>query len=475
MIDRVNTDDKRFAFEPTRLTSASICQRPGLGLSSWPIALVMFALLLCCGGEAFAQDTKPNIVLIFIDDMGYADIEPFGNTLVRTPNLTRLAEEGRRFTNFYAAPVCTMLRTNLMTGCYNPRVSMPGVYFPGSQYGLNPDETTLAEIVKPQGYATACVGKWHLGDAPEFLPTRQGFDRYFGLPYSNDMVAGRKGKSGVMPPLPVIRGETTIETEPDQSQLTRRYTEEAIKFIREKKDQPFFVYLPHTMVHFPLAASADFKDKSQMGLIGDTIEEIDWSVGQILDTLDDLKLSDQTIVIFTSDNGPARREAPPFRGNKGTCLEGGVREPTIVRWPGHVPAGTTCDQICGTIDMLPTFATLVGTTLDPSRPIDGKDMLPLMTDEGATTKRDTHVYYNGAGKAVAIRQGNWKLIVQHPGGPSRASRGPDPGSTISKAMWGRADVASENPQVVKRLQSRLVELDREIHENQRPAGSLASR
>ncbi|MCX6854113.1 MAG: sulfatase-like hydrolase/transferase, partial [Verrucomicrobia bacterium] len=250
--------------------------------------ILLLSLLLCCFTHAA---TTPNIVLIFIDDMGYADIGPFGNKEVRTPHLDKFAKEGMKFTSFYATPVCSMSRACLMTGCYNTRVSVPGVLFPRETIGLNPDEVTLAEVVKQKGYATCAIGKWHLGHYPEFLPMSQGFDRYFGLPYSNDMQAGRNG----MPPLPLYDNEKVIETEPDQSQLTRRYTEQAVKFIRDHKEAPFFIYLPHTMIHGPLAASEAFIGKSKMGLIGDAIEEIDWSVGQIMTTLQDLKLDDNTL------------------------------------------------------------------------------------------------------------------------------------------------------------------------------------
>jgi hypothetical protein len=249
--------------------------------------LRLLALLLLAPWAAFAATSaKPNIVLLFIDDMGYADIGPFGNKTLRTPHLDKLASEGMKFTSFYATPDCSMSRACLMTGCYNARVSIPGVLFPQHTIGLNLNEVTLPEILKPSGYATMMIGKWHLGHYPEFLPTRQGFDHYFGLPYSNDMKASHKG----YPPLPLYRDEKIIETEPDQSLLTKRYTEEAVKFIRDNKTQPFFLYLPHTMIHNPVAASEAFAGKSNDGLLGDAVEEIDWSVGQIMATLKELHL-----------------------------------------------------------------------------------------------------------------------------------------------------------------------------------------
>ncbi len=441
------------------------------------ITFLIASLLIASANAA----TSPNIVLIFIDDMGYADIGPFGNTEVRTPHLDKFALEGMKFTNFYATPVCSMSRACLMTGCYNARVSIPGVLFPRDSIGLNPNEVTLAEIVKQKGHATCAVGKWHLGHHPEFLPTRQGFDHYFGLPYSNDMHEGRRD----MPPLPLYDDEMVIETEPDQSQITRRYTEEAIKFIRNHKAEPFFVYLPHTMIHFPLAASPDFLGKSKLGLVGDTIEEIDWSVGQIMSTLEELELDESTLVIFTSDNGPAKRAAPPFRGSKGTNFEGGVREPCIMRWPGKIPSGTTCNEIAGNIDLLPTFAKLVDVELDKGRIIDGKDISSLMFDPKAGPVRDTHLYFAGT-NAVAIRQNEWKLFRKAPAegtvskGKARdnskgAKKKTDPLSSLYNLASDPGetnDVSAAHPEVVAKLIQELTDRESEIMTNRRPAGRV---
>ena len=443
----------------------------------YKLLLLAFASLIPPGGLNAAEPAKPNIVLIFIDDMGYADIGPFGNTNVRTPHLDKMAAEGMKFTSFYATPVCSMSRACLLTGCYNTRVSIPGVLFPKNTIGLNPNEITLAEIVKQKGYATCAIGKWHLGHYPEFLPTRQGFDHYFGLPYSNDMQAGRNG----MPPLPLYDDEKVIETQPDQSQLTRRYTEQAVKFIREHKDGPFFVYLPHSMIHGPLAASEAFKGKSKMGLIGDAIEEIDWSVGQIMTTLQELKLDDNTLVIFTSDNGPAGRAAPPFRGSKGTNFEGGVREPCIMRWPGKIPAGTTCNQIAGNIDILPTFAKLTGVEPAKDRVLDGRDITPLMFNSNAGPVRDTHLYIGG-NQAAAIRQGDWKLFLKGDGANKKAKKaagtetkppkgGPVPSLyNLATDPGETQDVAAANREIVARLKQELLTRDAEIQANKRPAG-----
>ncbi|MCE9534776.1 MAG: sulfatase, partial [Planctomycetes bacterium] len=387
--------------------------------------------ILALGVSQAKAAKPPNIVLIFADDLGYGDIGPFGNKQVRTPNLDKMATEGMKFTSFYATPVCSMSRACLMTGCYNARVSIPGVLFPASKIGLHSDEITLAEIVKKQNYATICIGKWHLGHREPFLPTKQGFDSYFGIPYSNDMsidpqnakfakdcvfregMNEEKARAGAIKnTVPLMRGVEVVEYPADQATLTNRYTEEAVKFIREHKDGPFLIYLPHTMVHYPLAASEAFKGKSQAGLLGDAIEELDWSVGQIMKTLKDLKLDDDTLVIFTSDNGAALGSSFPWRGKKATNFEGGVREPCIMRWPGRIPAGTTCKQIAGNIDMLPTIAKLVGTHLPNDRIIDGNDISSLMFDAKAGPVRDVHLYFNAQMKLAAIRQGDWKLFLQ---------------------------------------------------------------
>jgi len=424
----------------------------------------------------------PNVVLIFIDDMGYADIGPFGNTEVKTPHLDKLASQGMKFTSFYATPVCSMSRACLLTGCYNTRVSIPGVLFPGSTIGLHPDEVTLGDIAKQKGYATAAIGKWHLGHQAEFLPTRQGFDSYFGIPYSNDM--GTKPFRPDFPPLPLLRDEQIIETEPDQALLTKRYTEEAVKFIRAcGRKKPFFLYLPHTMIHFPLAASADFKGKSKMGFIGDTIEEIDWSVGEIMKTLAELKLDERTLVIFTSDNGPAGRAAPPFRGSKASVFEGGVREPCLMRWTGRIPAGTTCDRIAGNIDVLPTMASLIGAELPKDRALDGRDISSLLLDPKAPAVRDTQLYFTGGGALAAIRVGEWKLFLH--GIPvvgnkklaaNRLAEAATPALFhLTNDVGETKNVAEAHPELVKQLAETAEKLHAEIKANKRPAGQAKAK
>ncbi len=375
----------------------------------------------------------PNVVVIFIDDMGYADIGPFGATAFPTPNLDRMAREGRRFTDFHvSSAVCSASRAALITGCYHERVGIFGALGPNAKIGLSESEVTLAEICKQKNYATTCIGKWHLGHHPKFLPTRHGFDSYFGLPYSNDMwpnhpedlskqSAGQNVKSGY-PPLPLIENSKIVDTEvtgDDQKQLTTKYTERAVDFIRKNRDQPFLIYLPHSMVHVPLYVSQKFAGKSGAGLFGDVVMEVDWSVGQILDTLKEVGVDQNTLVIFTTDNGPwlsygnHAGSALPHREGKGTAWEGGIRVPTLMRWPNKIPAGSTCDELAGTVDILPTVAKIIGAKL-PDHKIDGHDILPLMTGAvGASSPHTTMPCYYANDELQAIRDPQWKLILPH--------------------------------------------------------------
>ncbi|MBL7220044.1 MAG: sulfatase [Phycisphaerae bacterium] len=423
---------------------------------------------LTIGGSAFTKAAKPaakkpNFVLIFIDDMGYGDIGCFGSKANRTPRLDQMAAEGMKFTSFYVtSSVCTPSRSSLMTGCYPRRVNMHVnqrnlcVLFPGDPKGLNPNEQTIAEVLKPQGYATMCIGKWHLGDQPEFLPTRQGFDSYFGIPYSNDM--GGRSKTKGRPPLPLMRDEKVIEAPIKQDTLTKRYTEQAVKFIAANKDKPFFLYLPHAMVHLPLHASDDFRNKSKNGRYGDAVEELDWSTGQILKTLKDLKLDDNTLVIFTSDNGSTGRHGgsnAPLRGHKGQTLEGGQRVPCVMRWPGKIPAGKTCDALTSTIDVLPTFARLAGTTAPKDRIIDGRDIMDLMSGtKGAKSPHEAFYFYQ-MDQLQAVRSGQWKLELALES--RKRNWGKPEGKTMMKLfdlkndIHEDKDVSSANPEIVKRM------------------------
>jgi len=436
---------------------------------------------------ARTPDEKPNFIVIFVDDLGNGDIQPFGDH-IKTPNLARMAEQGRVFDNFYVgSSVCTPSRAALLTGCYPARIDMlhndlemdtrnHGVLWPGDRKGLNPDEITIAEVLRERGYATACIGKWHLGDQPEFLPTRQGFDEYFGIPFSNDMAEVDPFRA----PLPMIRGEKVIGevTLADQDTLTERFTEEAIDFIERNADQPFFLYLPHAMVHKPHAASDVYRGKSGQGIYADAVSEVDGSTGKILKKLSDLGLDQNTLVIFTSDNGapwPLKRDAEryasnaPFSGGKNTAAEGGFRVPMIAWWPGTIEANSDCRHLSSTIDLLPTFAALSGTTYQAptKRPIDGIDLSHLFgRDIPKTSPRESMIYYsdNTDGGApqprrlAAVRLDRWKYylhpqrfrlvdgkrIAQNPAG-ALFNLNTDPGET--------SDVSAKHRKIVEKLQA----------------------
>ena len=367
------------------------------------------------------EQRLPNVVLIYCDDLGWGDVGCFGAKKIRTPNIDSIARHGTRFTSFYVAQaVCSASRAALLTGCYPNRLGIHGALGPNSKTGLNPEEMTLAEVLKPRGYATAIVGKWHLGRPTELLPTRQGFDEYFGLPYSNDMwPQNGNAAKGTYPPLPLIDGDRVIEETPDQSQLTRRYTERAVSFIQRSSRAPFFLYLAHSMPHVPIFAGSRFAGRSRQGLYGDVIEEIDWSVGEVLKALKQSGLEKDTLVIFTSDNGPwlsygeHAGSAGPFREGKGTSFEGGIRVPCVMQWPGHIPRGRTSDTPLMTIDVLPTLARLAGASLPP-RKIDGLDVWPILRgDRGATNPHSAYFIYYNQGDLLAVRSGDWKLFFPH--------------------------------------------------------------
>lgn len=380
--------------------------------------LCLCGLLFLCL-SATALSAPPNIVLIFCDDLGYADLGCYGAKGWTTPHLDQMAQEGVRCTDFYvAAAVCSASRAALLTGCYPQRVGILGALGPGAKHGIAQDEKLLPELLKDQGYATAIFGKWHLGHHPQFLPTRNGFDRYFGLPYSNDMWPKHPTNPKSYPPLPLIDGEKTIETNPDQTQLTTWYTQRAVKFIEEHHQQPFFLYVPHNMPHVPLFVSEKHRGKSEQGLYGDVIMEIDWSVGQILATLKRLNLDDNTLVMFTSDNGPwlsygnHAGTAGIFREGKGTTWEGGHRVPFIARWPGKIPAGQACDELLATMDVLPTCVKLAGGTVPTDRTIDGLDVWRVLSQPGTKTPRNKLYYYWDNG-LEAVRNGQYKLCFPH--------------------------------------------------------------
>lgn len=441
--------------------------------------LLLAAWLLSVVSPASAAPRLPNVVVIFCDDMGYGDIGPFGCKAYTTPHLDRMAREGRKFTNFHVSQaVCSASRTALLTGCYNNRVGIHGALGPGSRIGIHANEMTMAEVFKQKGYATGMAGKWHLGHHPQFLPVRHGFDEYFGLPYSNDMWPHHpEAKKGTYPPLPLIEGDKIIDAEvtPDeQPNLTTWYAERAVKFIERNKDRPFFFYLAHNMPHVPLFVSDKFKGKSGAGLFGDVIQEIDWSVGQVLDALKKHKLDDNTLVVFTSDNGPwlsygsHAGSAGPLREGKGTAWEGGTRVPCLMRWPGKLPAGSTSDAMLMTIDLLPTFAKLIGAKL-PEHKIDGLDVWPLLAGvPGAKNPHESYWSYYAQNELQAVfsADGRWKLQLPHgfrtlagrPGGkdgiPAKyeGAKIEQPQLYDLQADIGeKTDVASSHPTVVQQL------------------------
>ena len=405
-------------------------------LSPTLLALTACLALGSVSNACAAQTSNlPNIVIIFTDDQGYADVGVFGAKGFHTPNLDRLASEGCIFRNFHVAqPVCSASRAGLLTGCYPNRIGIHGALGPRSKVGISGTEMTLAELVKQRGYATAIFGKWHLGDAPQFLPLQHGFDEYFGLPYSNDMWPlhpdliklppnDANRKSGY-PDLVMFAGNKVVisqVTHEDQNQLTTWYAEHAVKFIEQNKDRPFFLYLAHNMPHVPLHVSDKFRGKTQRGLYGDVIEEIDWSVGQVMDALKRTGLEGKTWVIFTSDNGPwlsygdHAGSAYPLREGKGTCWEGGTREPCVMRWPGKIPAGTDCNRMLMTIDLFPTIAKLIHADL-PKHPIDGLDVWPIISGKrGAKNPHAAYWFDYEANQlqAVVSGDGRWKLQLPH--------------------------------------------------------------
>lgn len=407
-----------------------------------------------------AKEKRPNVILVFCDDLGYGDIGPFGSKTHATPVLDQMAKEGMCLTDFYSTcPVCTPSRASLMTGCYPRRVNMHVdeknlcVLFPAARKGLNPNEITIAEILKNEGYRTMCIGKWHLGDHPDFMPTNQGFDSYFGIPYSNDM--NRK-----QVPLPLVRDLTVIRDSVQRDDtITEQYTKEAVKFIKASSDEPFFLYLPHTAVHLPLVPGKKFKNSSKDGAYGDWVQEIDWSMGELLKVVKSEGIDDQTLILFTSDNGSAREKQGsnlPLRGRKGRTDEGGMRVPCVVRWPGKIPSGTKSNLITSTLDLLPTFAAISGGEMPNDRTIDGVNIWPILSGKEKLNVRDVFFYYQ-MDQLQAVRSGNWKLFV---------------GMELKKRNWGKSEgrkelalynlaedihedknVAADNPKVVKILQS----------------------
>lgn len=462
------------------------------------VRLLAIAIVLPAHCQAAAADRSPNIILVFVDNLGNGDVGCFGSKLHRTPHLDRLAAEGTKFTSFYVASgVCTPSRAALMTGCYPRRVNMHvngtngAVLRPLDTKGLNPDETTIAEVLKPAGYATGIFGKWHLGDQPPFLPTRQGFDEFFGIPYSDDMT--KDHQPDTWPDLPLMRNEKVIEAPVDRDTLVKRCTEETIAFIERNRDRPFFVYLPHTMpgsTAHPFSSAA-FRGKSRNGAYGDSVEELDWSMGEIMATLQRLKLDRNTLVIWTSDNGavnrnPMQGSCAPYKGWGYDTSEGAMRVPCIMRWPGKIPAGRVCDEVCSTMDLLPTFAALAEVPAPKPGTIDGHNIAPLLfgTPGAHSPWDDIGFCYYRMEQLQAIRAGQWKLYL--PLERKYVTNGRKEAPAKAELYDVRGDVSetqevsSQHPDVVKRLtelaeKTRLEVGDMNAAGNgQRPAGRFES-
>ena len=447
-------------------------------------SFLCFFSLLCLKAD------KPNFIVIFTDDQGYGDLSCFGSKTIKTPNIDRIAKEGRKFTNFMvASPVCTPSRAALLTGCYPKRVGMhQHVLFPSSKKGLNPNEYTMADHFKSLGYATACFGKWHLGHHKPVLPTSNGFDTYYGIPYSNDMNhPDNKGKPKSGPSgmdilwedpestitkwnTPLFENEKIVELPVDQRTITRRCTQKSIDFIKSNKDKPFFLYIPHSMPHIPLYVPDEIRDPDPQNAYINTIEHIDSEVGRLLDTLDKLNLSSKTYVIYTTDNGPWLSfkhhggSAGPLREGKGTTFEGGQRVPCVMRGPG-IPVGSTCSALMSTIDLLPTFASIVGKSLPNGKKIDGLNSEALLTGKSSSI-RNEFLYYTSRGEIQGIRQGEWKLLIKN-----KRSKGKNETEkflfNLKFDLGEKNNLYENNPEIVNKLSKRMIQADDEIEKNAR--------
>jgi arylsulfatase A len=437
--------------------------------------------------------TGPNIILINCDDLGYGDLGCYGSTRNKTPHLDRMAAEGIRFTDFYmGSPVCSPSRGAMLTGCYPPRIGFADfdgrwVLFPGQPLGLHQEEITIAKLLKQASYATKIIGKWHCGDQPEFLPTRHGFDSYYGIPYSNDM--GRQYEHDTYPPLPLLRDETVIQEQPDQVSITERYVEESVRFLRDNRDRPFFLYLAHMYVHVPIYPPARFLSESENGRYGAAVQAIDWSVGVLLHELKQLGLDENTLVIFTSDNGSRARDEggsnAPLRSHKATTWEGGQRVPCIMRWPGQIPAGTVCRELTTAMDLYPTLAALAEVPIPQDRIIDGKDIRPLLLGEADAKSGHDAFFYYLMEKLMAVRSGKWKLHVGRTDFDDRTFERTF--KTVAELYDLEADIGettnryAEEPAVVAALMAKLDACRQDLGDavtgvtgqNRRPVGRVA--
>ena len=476
-------------------------------------ALIACLSVLCVAavspGDARADQTSPNIIVILADDLGYGDLSCFRAKDIATPNIDRMATEGAKFNSFYVSAVCSPTRAALMTGSHSTRVGIGGVLFPRNNHGLNPDEVTLPELLKEQGYATAIIGKWHLGNQDMFQPLNHGFDYWYGTPSSNSQFYDptiktyaldciyREGYTcdGILKretaACPLIEDNIVIEVPADQTQFTQRYTRETIRFITENKDKPFFVYLAHNMPHIPLHASEKFVGSSKRGIYGDTIQELDWSTGEILRSLKKLGLDQNTLVIFTSDNGPNTGKggsAGPLKGSKGSTLEGGVRVPFVACWPGTIPAGTESDEAITGMDLLPTLTRLAGGDVPDDRVIDGKDIWPLLAGKPDAKSPHEAIYYLRGRSVDAIRVGDWKyrMATDKPSKVKKSKKQPaaesQPKKVSVETLYNLSDDIGENtnlidehPEIARRLKWKLASFETELRKNLRPAGVASER
>lgn len=439
------------------------------------VILLASLIVLPFSGCKKEEDKKPNIIIFFTDDQGYADVGCYGAEGFKTPNLDKIAGEGIRFTDFYVpATVCTPSRAGLLTGKYPKRVNLhEAVLFPFSDGGLSPKEYTMAEMLKDNGYETACIGKWHLGHKEEYMPNNQGFDYFFGVPYSNDMDNHYyKHVDFQSPPLPLLRNTKLIESGPDQDYLTKRYTDETVKIIKNKEDKPLFIYLAHNMPHYPLHASKRFRGKSNKGLWGDVMMELDWSTGEIMKALKETGEYENTIFIFTSDNGP--RKSPkggllgstgPLRGQKAETWDGGQRVPGIISWPKVIKSGVVCNQMVNTMDLMPTLANITGAKLPKGFITDGTDITNLFTNPTSYKVPEKPLYfYARNGDAEAVRLGKWKLHIKKSRGWNKKKNGEFPVSlyNLDTDVSEKIDVAEQNPDVVKKLTKMIEDFDKGI-------------
>ncbi len=487
------------------------------------LSAVAVLCLAAAHSHAQSESQKPNVIVILADDLGYGDLSCYGADDIATPNIDRMAAEGAKFNSFYISPVCSPTRAALMTGSHSTRVGIGGVMFPRNNHGLNPDEITLPELLKDQGYATAIIGKWHLGNEDMFQPLSHGFDYWYGTPSSNSQFyyptikkyaadcVFRDGytREGILKretaACPLVRNNVVIEVPADQTLFTQRYTRETIRFITENKDKPFFVYLAHNMPHIPLHASEAFVGSSKRGIYGDTIQELDWSTGEILRSLKELELDKNTLVIFTSDNGPNTAtggSAGPLKGGKGSTLEGGVRVPFVARWPGKIPAGSETDEAITGMDLLPTLTKLAGGEVPNDRVIDGKDIWPLLAGKPDAKSPHEAIYYLRGRGVQGIRVGDWKYLVDDsskqqaprieveltaeeqklPRRERKAlikerekaaaqKRGPTAALyNLTNDIGEQNNLLAKHPEIVARLKKLLDEFGRQLRSNLRPAG-----